>query len=602
MSKVDDELTRRLHRAERPVGGDDLFEELARRRSRLERARRVQAGMLAFAVLAATTGGFVVLRQAFDTDERNVGDEQTPSVGNGEIVFSAEGNDGYTHLYVVQPDGSGRRQITDFGTNDTDPSVSPDGRTIAFAHQLEGVNPAIASMPIKGGTVTRLMDPEFEGSSPTWSPDGTEVLIVGGRTGLYSISSNGSDRRTVISFTKSPVADPSWSPDGSLIVFAGQDGSLPPAGRHWSLTIVARDGRFIADVPGSNEDARSPAWSPDGSLIAFLAPHAGGTGIWTIPAPGGGKPSLIATTSRLENDLAWAPDASVLLASDGDWIYRVDATPQGDPAANFHQLVKGHSPAWQPLPAGSALPSPEPEPSLSPSPSPVPEESDIGLGFNVCNLAVLSGIDFLGDGADGTAWTATKVKPNGKCPSTHDGTNGVAVDFTGDGEADSWSETIEHCTMCGPFMARDLNEDDAEEVIITLQGGSIMQYGIYTVTPVDSRLQVVPFTTGEPGHDDAGHIVGEPFTFWVGGDEGSSYWFHCEALPEFRLADTYTPVDGGPDAETTVHETHVSLGTDGIARILKAQTYAVVGEVDLQYATSKPDCGLGVDIWRLQAP
>jgi Tol biopolymer transport system component len=596
MSKVDDELTRRLHRAERRVDVDAVFEGLARRRSHRERVRRVQAGLLAFAVLAATAGGFLFLRDAFDTDKRNVGGEHTPSVANGEIVFSAEGNDGYTHLYAVQPDGSGRRQITDFGTNDTDPSVSPDGRTIAFIHQLEDVNPTIASIPITGGTVTWLMDPEFEGSSPTWSPDGTEVLIVGGRTGLYSISSNGSDRRTVISFTKSPVADPSWSPDGSLIVFAGQDGSLPPAGRQWSLTIVTRDGKFITDVSGSNEDARSPAWSPDGSLIAFLAPHAGGTGIWTIPAPGGGEPSLIATTSRLENDLTWAPDGSSLLASDGEWIYRVTAQPTGDPAENLVRVVRGSSPAWQPLP----VPSSEPEPSSSPSRE--PEGRDIGLGFNVCNLAVLGGIDFLGDGTDGRAWTATKVEPNGRCPSTDDGTNGVAVDFTGDGEADSWSETIEHCTMCGPFMARDLNEDGTEEVIITLQGGSIMQYGIYTVMPVDGRLQVVPFTTGEPGHDDAGHIAGEPFTFWVGGDEGSSYWFHCEALPEFRLTDTYTPVDGGANAETTVHETHVSLGTDGIAEILDAQTYTVSEVVVLEYATSKPDCGLGVDIWRLQAP
>jgi hypothetical protein len=72
----------------------------------------------------------------------------------------------------------------------------------------------------------------------------------------------------------------------------------------------------------------------------------------------------------------------------------------------------------------------------------------------------------------------------------------------------------------------------------------------------------------------------------------------CEALPELRLTGTFSPVDGGPDAETTVHETHVSLGTDGIAHILDAQTYSVTGVVDLQYATSEPDCGLGVDLWR----
>ena len=118
---------------------------------------------------------------------------------------------------------------------------------------------------------------------------------------------------------------------------------------------------------------------------------------------------------------------------------------------------------------------------------------------------------------------------------------------------------------------------------------------------VDGQPQVIPFRTGEPGHSRHSLDAGEPFTFWAGGDAGSADWFYCDTLPEFRLTGTESPIDGGPDAETTVHETHVSLGTDGIAHVLDAQTYTVVGEVDLQYATSKPDCGLGVDIWRLQS-
>jgi dipeptidyl aminopeptidase/acylaminoacyl peptidase len=194
MSKVDDELTRRLRGAERPVDGDALFDGLERRRSHRERLRKVQAGLLAFAVLAATSGGFVALRRAFVTGERNVGDEQTPSpFANGEIVFSSEGRDGYIHLYAMQPDGSGRRQITDFGTNDTDPAVSPDGRTIAFVHQLEDVSPAIATIPMKGGTVTWLTPEDLAASDPAWSPDGTQLVFVGSTVdsaALYVVNVN----------------------------------------------------------------------------------------------------------------------------------------------------------------------------------------------------------------------------------------------------------------------------------------------------------------------------------------------------------------------------------------------------------------------------
>ena len=116
----------------------------------------------------------------------------------------------------------------------------------------------------------------------------------------------------------------------------------------------------------------------------------------------------IAVEASLEPELAWAPDGSALLVSDGEWIYRVDATPSGNPRGTFVQVVKGRSPAWQPLPAGSEpIPSPTSEPSVSASPEPAGR--DIGLGFPLCNIERLSGIDWSGDGTEGAAWTGART-------------------------------------------------------------------------------------------------------------------------------------------------------------------------------------------------
>jgi TolB protein len=603
MSKVDEELTRRLRRAERPVDDDDLFEGLARRRARREMLRKLQVGMLAFAVIAATAGGFVALRRAFDSGERNVGDEQTPSpFANGEIVFSSEGRDGYSHLYAIQPDGSGRRQITDFGTDDSDPAISPDGRTVAFVHQLEDVSPAIATVPIDGGTVTWLTDADvFVTGGPSWSPDGTRIAFAahdGDAQRLFVMNANGTEERAVVGEDVHWVESPAWSPDGSLIAFTASPLSGDDDPSIWDVFTIHPDGTGLRNVTNSPaDDEGAVTWSPGGDRIAFSLPTGRGSAI-VVHRLSDGTQTSITEGSDVDSAPAWSPDGTLIAfdrapASGGGfdlWVVRPDGS---DPT----RLTQdgGVSAAWQPIPAGS---SPEPQPSPEPSPAAL-EGRDIGLGFPLCNIERLGGIDFLGDGTMGSAWTGNKAAPEGACPDNYDDRYGVAVDFTGDGLADSWSgETIEHCTGCEPFKAADLNGDGKDDLIVTVSYFSIMQYGLYTVIPVDGELQVVPFRTGEPGHSQHGLQRGRPFTFWVGGDAGSADWFYCEALPELRLTGTLSPVDGGPDAETTVHETHVSLGIDGIAQIRDAQTYTVTGLVYLQYATSKPDCGLGVDIWR----
>jgi hypothetical protein len=61
-------------------------------------------------------------------------------------------------------------------------------------------------------------------------------------------------------------------------------------------------------------------------------------------------------------------------------------------------------------------------------------DRDIGLGFSVCDVQRLSRIDFLGDGTDGTAWTATTVTDGGRCEKKEENSYLVAVDVTGDSE------------------------------------------------------------------------------------------------------------------------------------------------------------------------
>ena len=51
--------------------------------------------------------------------------------GGGIIAFS-RGN-GNQEIYVMNADGSGQRRLTNHGSNDTSPCLSPDGSKIAFS-------------------------------------------------------------------------------------------------------------------------------------------------------------------------------------------------------------------------------------------------------------------------------------------------------------------------------------------------------------------------------------------------------------------------------------------------------------------------------------
>jgi tricorn protease len=94
------------------------------------------------------------------------------------IVFAAEGD-----LWKVSVAGGVARRLTTHAAEETNPRISPDGRTLAFTARYEG--PAeLYTMPLAGGVPTRRTY-EAEGSTATtWTPDGRLVYTTGHYSGL----------------------------------------------------------------------------------------------------------------------------------------------------------------------------------------------------------------------------------------------------------------------------------------------------------------------------------------------------------------------------------------------------------------------------------
>lgn len=99
-----------------------------------------------------------------------------------------------------------------------------------------------------------------------WSPDGTLIATsvdVDGASQLYILNADGSGARKITSGRS--AAQPAWAPDGKALVFVSEDGGQK------DLYYIRVDGSGLRRLTTRKGDHEHPAWSPDGTRIAFVS-------------------------------------------------------------------------------------------------------------------------------------------------------------------------------------------------------------------------------------------------------------------------------------------------------------------------------------------
>ncbi|MEZ5318950.1 MAG: amidohydrolase family protein [Vicinamibacterales bacterium] len=148
--------------------------------------------------------------------------------------------------------------------------VSPDGRQIVF--DLLG---DIYTMPVAGGTATRILGgPAFE-MQPRFSPDGTRIAFASDRDGLWNIWTTKLDGSDPMQLSRERgwfVNSPTWAPDGRAVFarrhFVGAR-SLG-AGEIWMYHAAGgTSGLQITVRQNAQKDTGEPAVSPDGRYVYF---------------------------------------------------------------------------------------------------------------------------------------------------------------------------------------------------------------------------------------------------------------------------------------------------------------------------------------------
>ena len=152
-----------------------------------------------------------------------------------------------------------------------DIDVSPDGRMIAFSMLGD-----IYTMPIAGGTPTRIAEGLAWEVQPRFSPDGSRIAFTsdrGGGDNIWLMNADGSDKRQLTDESFRLLNQPTWSPDGQFIAAKKHftTGRSLGTGEVWLYHVSGGSG--VALVERANEQLQKelgePIYAPDSSAIYY---------------------------------------------------------------------------------------------------------------------------------------------------------------------------------------------------------------------------------------------------------------------------------------------------------------------------------------------
>jgi Tol biopolymer transport system component len=230
------------------------------------------------------------------------------------------------------------------------PALTPDGRQVAFFGERNSffIDLYLADAET-GRSLGRLVKStinsnyeslRFVNSSGSFSPDGRYFAITAKRKQhedlvILDVKRHREERR--IQIPLNGLETPSWSPDGHQLVFTGFDGGLS------DLFVVNRDGTGLRRLTNDKYADLQPAWSPDGKTIAFATDRGGQTDFDQLRFGNvrlalyhldGGTIQVLGHMDEGKNiNPAWAPDGrSLAFVSDRTGISNLFLYDLGDSA------------------------------------------------------------------------------------------------------------------------------------------------------------------------------------------------------------------------------------------------------------------------------
>jgi TolB protein len=192
------------------------------------------------------------------------------------------------------------------------PSVSPDGRSIAYMSNRLGHDELwILRLATKRLDRLELPGHDVGVTASWWFPDGQRLSVFrklpDGKTSLWIVAADGShaEELPIPAFISTPEGFP-VSPDGRTVAYSARSGNNFQI---FGFDLVTRQSHQLTSTAG---DKYTGSWSPDGRWLVYASNASGAIQLWKIGASGG-KPEQVTRGDDRIRHLFYSPD--------GRWLY-----------------------------------------------------------------------------------------------------------------------------------------------------------------------------------------------------------------------------------------------------------------------------------------